>query len=365
MKSSAVILTRKIQLYIDHPDNAERKKILETLYRWQHMCFRSANYIFTHQFMIDQLGEFFYISDKIKLKLGNMHTDPGAVLTTSRQNTTYQLLAKYFGGELPSDIYSCLNRTAVTQYNREREAYWKGQKTIPNYQRNLPIPVKGRSLKQLCWTEDGRNLKFTLFKLPFRTCLGHFKDDKKELLQRIAAGSVHLSDSFIKLDKGKIFLLAVIRVNKENKPLQKNVVAEVSLSVECPLLVKIGTFSYRVGNREEFLYRRLAIQAAIKRAQATVGYNHSAHGKKRKFKSVTKYKGIEKNYVDYKLHVYSRRLIDLCIKHGAATILLLNQRENEQEAKRDEFLLRNWSLSGLKEKITYKAAKLGIEVVSE
>ena len=68
----------------------------------------------------------------------------------------------------------------------------------------------------------------------------------------------------------------------------------------------------------------------------------------------------ETNYVNHKLHVYSRKLIDLCVKHNAATLLLVNQQEKEAAAQADEFLLRNWSYYQLKEKIAYKASMVGL-----
>lgn len=62
---------------------------------------------------------------------------------------------------------------------------------------------------------------------------------------------------------------------------------------------------------------------------------------------------------------YPRCLIDLGIKHKAATLLLGDQQEKEEAAKSDEFLLRNWSYYALKQRILYKAAKAGIEVIIE
>jgi IS605 OrfB family transposase len=158
-------------------------------------------------------------------------------------------------------------------------------------------------------------------------------------------------------------LLLITYNDKEKHILSENIIAEATLSLDFPITVSIGTYSYRIGNKEEFLYRRLAIQAAVQRAQKAVSYCRPSNGKKRKYKAVTRYKGIEQNYVEQRLHVYSRRLIDLCIKHGAATLVLVAQEEKEQLTKEDAFLLRNWSFAALKEKIMYKAQKVGISVV--
>ncbi|WP_200869793.1 hypothetical protein [Pedobacter sp. V48] len=58
-------------------------------------------------------------------------------------------------------------------------------------------------------------------------------------------------------------------------------------------------------------------------------------------------------------------LIDLCVKHEAATLILVNQELKEEIAKDDQFLLRNWSYYSLKEKIAYKADRAGIQLVVE
>jgi IS605 OrfB family transposase len=63
------------------------------------------------------------------------------------------------------------------------------------------------------------------------------------------------------------------------------------------------------------------------------------------------------------LHVYSRKLIDFCVKHQAGTLILLNQEDKIGIAKEQQFVLRNWNYYELTEKIRYKAEKAGIELI--
>ncbi len=359
----AITLTQRIELKVNSSCPLIKKQVIDTLYSWQNMCFRSANYILTHQFLQDQIGELFYITEGTKLKFSSIHKDADGVLTTSRENTTYQVLSKHFKGMLPSDIYTGMNHMLVKKYNLEREQYWKGQKVLPNFKRDVPMPIKARSIKEITPLPGGTNFSFTLFKQPFRTCFKKNKHNKQTLFHEMMLGNLQCGDSLIQLLKGKIFLLLVTYTEKEKHILSENIIAEASLSTDFPVTVSIGTYSYRIGNKEEFLYRRLAIQAAVQRAQVGAKYCRSANGNKRKLKPVKRYKGIEENYIESRLHVYSRRLIDLCIKHGAATLVLVAQHEKEQIAKNDEFLLRNWSYAALKEKIMYKAQKAGINVI--
>ena len=67
------------------------------------------------------------------------------------------------------------------------------------------------------------------------------------------------------------------------------------------------------------------------------------------------------------LHKYSRALVDAAVNYKCGTIILVNQKEREQQAKKDDekgdkIILRNWSYYGLKSKIEYKAKLFGIKV---
>lgn len=178
-------------------------------------------------------------------------------------------------------------------------------------------------------------------------------------------GKVKLCTSSIKIEQKNIYLLATFQLARNLPALDTSVIAEASLSLDYPIIVIIGKARYTIGSKEEFLHRRLAIQAARQRLRQGACYNKAQHGKSRKFKALDHYKTKEKDYINHKLHLYSRRLIDICIKHQVATLMLVNQQSKEEAAKTDEFLLRNWSYHTLKEKILYKAAKAGIEVIVE
>jgi len=198
-----------------------------------------------------------------------------------------------------------------------------------------------------------------------KTCLGNDFNDKHKLLERVIKGEIKLCTSHIKLKEGKTFWLAVFEVEKEQHTLKPNVIAEASLSLEYPIVVKTTKAKLQIGSREEFLYSRLAIQAARKRAQEGIKYCKSGKGKKRKTKATNKFKEKESNYIYSRLHLYSRKLIDFCIKHQAGTLILIDQQEKISLAKEEAFVLRNWSYCDLMTKIKYKAEKAGIELITD
>jgi IS605 OrfB family transposase len=363
--STKIVLTRKVQILIDSKDSAYIKETYATLHQWQRICCKAANFIFTHCYLQEQVKEIFYLTDGTQAKLANIEKDENGILTTSKMNSTYQVLSRHFKGEMPMSILSCLNSSLVGLFQKERAEYYKGTRSLRNYRRDIPMPVAANDIRHLQQIKTGGNFSFTIFGIPFRTYLGRDFHDKRVLLGKLVSGEVKLCTSNIQLEKGKIYLLVAFEYVQEQHQLSPDVIVEASLSLETPIVATVQKSRYMIGNREEFLHRRLAIQAAITRAKKAASFNHSGHGRKRLVKSLDKYKAVEVNYINHKLHVYSRRLIDICIRHKAATLLLTNHSEAQEEQKEDQFLLRNWSYSNLKEKIAYKARKAGINVIEE
>ncbi|SEL96087.1 hypothetical protein SAMN05216436_1014 [bacterium A37T11] len=359
-----IILTRKIQVHIDCDDAEKRKAYYQQLWDWQWMAAKAANLIFTNLYVQDRVKDLIYFTDDVKVKIADKKKDEEGILNSSRMNTTYRILSSNFLGKMPSNIFSNLNNTLNSLYNSEREAYWKGEKSLRNYKRNIPLPFGADKLK-LANGDKGHDYMFSLFNIPFKTYLGKDRSDKKVLLQRTLAGTLKLRTSSLKIDQGKLYLLATFEMEQEEHHLNDAIIAEASLSLEHPIVVKVGKEHFQIGNKEEFLHRRLAIQAARHRLQRGSTFNKGGKGRKRKLKSLDDYTAKEISYVNSRLHLYSRRLIDTCIKTQAGTLLLVNQAKKEEVAKEEEFLLRNWSYYGLKEKIAYKAKKAGIHVIEE
>jgi len=162
MKKDTIILTRKIQIFIDCDDKEKRSEYYAKLFEWQDMVFRGANLVMTHQFIQEQMKDLIYLTDDVKVKLADGKKDPEGILKTSRMNTTYQVLSRYFKGKLNSDIMSSLNKMLIGNFNAERKEYWKGEKSLRNYKKGMPIPFSGNRVK-LSNDEKGREFKFTLF----------------------------------------------------------------------------------------------------------------------------------------------------------------------------------------------------------
>ncbi len=358
-------LTRKIQLLIDLPTKEERKEARSKLYQWQNRCFRAANLIVSHLYVQEMIKDFFYLSEGVKYKLADEKKDKDGILNRSQMGSTYRVVSDRFKGEIPTNILSNLNKTLVSMFNKNKQEYWKGERSLMNFKRNIAFPFGTEGVHGLSYDEEKKAFCFRLFSIPLKTYLGRDYTDKKKLLERVIAGETKLCTSHIKLKDGKIFMLAVFEIEKEKHSLKPKVIAEATLSLEYPIVVKIGKAKLTIGTKEEFLYRRLAIQAARKRAQEGATYSKSGKGRKRKTKAVERFRKLESNYVAHRLHIYSRKLIDFCIQHQAGTLILLNQEDKIGIAKEEGFVLRNWSYYELMTKIKYKAEKNGIELITD
>ncbi|MBD8489731.1 hypothetical protein IFO69_13320 [Echinicola sp. CAU 1574] len=363
MENPTLKLTRKIQLLVDLPTKEEKKEALSTLYRWRNRCFRAANLIVSHLYVQEMIKDFFYLTEGVRYKLADEKKDVDGILERSRIGSTYRVVSNRFKGEVPTDILSCMNNTLLSTFNKNKLEYWKGLRSLENLKRDIAFPFRPRNIKGLSYEEEKKAFCFHLFKIPFRTYLGGDFTDKRQLLARLLNDDIKLCTSHIKLEDGKIFWLAVFEIEKEEHGLKPEVIAEASLSLECPIVVKTGKKKLTIGTREEFLYRRLAIQAACRRAQVGATYCKSGKGRKRKLKAVNKFHHMEADYIRDRIHQYSRKLIDFCIKHQVGTLILLNQEDKIGITKEEEFVLRNWSYYELMTKIKYKAEKAGIELI--
>lgn len=365
MGEEEYVLARKIQLLINSDSKEERKNVWDTLYQWRYMCFKAANFIASHCYLQDQIKEMIYLTEGVKAKLSDMRKDPLGIFTTSGISTTYQMLSGKFKGEIPMQIIGALNNNIVSIINKERIAVVKGEKSVRNYKRTIPIPFPATALRKIKLSENGKFYTFVLYGLSFSTYFGVGENSSREMWDRAMNGNYKLCTSSIVMDKGKIFLLARFRIEKKEAITSKYVVAELSLSIEIPMILTIGKARYEIGNKEEYLHRRLAIQHARRRIQSGASTNRSAHGKKRKLKPVINFGDKERNYIDTKLHTYTRQVIDICVKNGVSALMLVDQQEKEQIAKGNPFILSNWGYYSLKEKLGYKAKIAGITIVSE
>ncbi len=367
--SKQVVITRKVQISFDVP-KSELKDCYTKIFGWQRIVHKAANWIVSHQYLIENVKDFFYLTDEVKVKLANIEKDEDGILTTSKDNTTYQLLSKAFKGECPMGMLSGLNTAVCKKYKSDAFKIKKGEISVPTYRDNIPMPIRSADISQWKATDDD-NFSFFVYGIPFKTYFGKDLSGNKEIFERaIVETEYKFCDSSIKMEKHggkwKMFLLAVFSFDKQVIKVDPEKVASCRLSMQYPIVVteKKDKF-WNIGTAEEFLHRRMAIKGGLQRLQKACKYNNGGKGREKKMEAIERFKKVEDNYINSRMHLYSRQLVDYCIKRGIGKIVLENYKEvvdeTHEETEKAKFLLQSWSYYSLSEKIKYKAAKVGIE----
>ena len=378
-----MIITRKIEIFICENDKDLRKEYYEKLYRNRDIAVKIANMGISHMFMLDNTTPYLSDEDREKIAYLGCPKADGHRNTATKRNAPYVAASIAFKGEADMGMASCLLQEVGKAYQDDRKkGMWN--KSLRSYKSNLPVPYKRERFVNLRFAEytDGEGKTrtgcfFTLMGIPFQMKFGRDRSNNHAVVKSVLDGQYKMCTSSIQCDGKKIFLLLCVDIPKKDFSPIEGKTLHCWLGVANPIVCSTevsakqdddsGYKVWEIGTKEEFLQRRLAIQAAVRRCQVANRYTVGGKGRKKKCKAIDRWHEVEKNYVDTKLHTYSRKLVDMAVKHRCAVIRLCAQEEREEEAKSDAggILLRNWSYFGLRGKIEYKAKMYGIKIEVE
>lgn len=374
-----MIITRKIEIYpIGSPE--EKKVHWNMLHSWQQMSYKLANYIATHRFIQDNLLQMVYLEEGVRYKLADRSKDELGILNSSSLNSTHKL--SHTLTELPGDIRACINQYVSSYYSKEKNEYYSGIRSLRSYRNTFPIPFSGRCIRRLHWNGEKNNFEFKLFGIPLRTTMGADRSNNRTIIERCLEGTYKLCGSSLLLnDKkqgGKLILLLRIDIPPQKMALKTENVTYACLSTDNAIVAINGReeektesimsrmlrSGYPIGTKDEFLYQKKQIRMSIYRAQQCAKYNKGGRGYKRKMQSVKHFEDKEHNYTETKVHTYSRLLVEFAKKNKSEKIILLEEDISPKAESEDKLLvLDSWNYYGLLEKIKYKAALCGIDVV--
>jgi transposase len=362
-------ITRKIEVYIDCTDKEKKKELYERLYFWRSTVVKCCNLVASHKFTLDNLKDYLYITEDLKLKLADSSKDEEGMLNCSSQNIGYKVLSAKFKGDMPAAIFSAVNTIVHKYYTKEKTEYYAGKRSLRNYRKSTPVPLPKTVFYEFKPDPERSNFTFQLlnsevYSIPFVTRLGRDRSNNRFIIDQMLEGKYPMCDSSIMIDdkRNKIFLLLCVEIPKQPlKPIEGKLL-HAELDIEYPITCTVDKKTIYIGNREEYLHRRTQIQAALRNLQKGLRYARGGHGRSRKLEAIDRFHLKEKNYITTKIHTYSSMLVDVAIKNRCEKIILINQEKKEEAAREDEFLLRNWSYYDMIDKITYKASKYGIVV---
>ena len=152
-----------------------------------------------------------------------------------------------------------------------------------------------------------------------------------------------------------------IKVPKQEKNLDENVVVGVDLGIAVPAMCALSNNEYKrkaIGSKQDLLDIRTKLQNECKRCQKSLKFTAGGHGRKKKLRHLELLKLKEIHYVETYLHKVSKEVITFALANHAQYINI----ENLSGYDKKKFILRNWSYYKLQQYITYKAEKYGIIV---
>lgn len=378
-----MIITRKIEVFICESDKDLRRSYYDKLYDIRNIAQKAANAATSHLFMLDNKIPYLDEASRETIQFVGTKGTPA-----SRQNAAYCVMSSLFKESMPGimDMLSNLSQYVTKYYNEDRK---KGlyKRSLRSYKDTLPIPYQRKSFKDLRFAEyeNGEGKKsegcfFSLAGIPFQMRFGRDRSGNRLIVERVINGEYKMCTSSIQINGNKCFLLLCVDIPKKEVKLDEDKTLFAFLGVLNPIICTCdvratkeydsGYKWFEIGTKEEFHYRRRQIQEAVRRCQINNRYSIGGKGRKKKCKAIDRYHNKEKNYVDTKLHTYSRMLVDLAIKHRCGKIVLMRETHREEDAKQqnqegDALVLRNWSYYGLKEKIEYKCKMHGIKIKEE
>lgn len=397
-----MVITRKIEIFVCEEDKELRKEYYKKLYDNRDIAVKVANMCASHMFMLDHSLPYLNQEDYENLTFLGVKGDK-----STRKNAPYVAASEAFKGVADMGMVSCVIQNVRKVYQHDRkQGMWN--RSLRSYKSNMPVPygpdrfINLRFVK--CVNQNGKEYDgcfFTLMGVPFQMRFGRDRSGNKVCIQRIleqqkfdlTAGKegsptgYKMSTSSIAFDKkfnpsknkdeNKIFLYLCVDIPPQTPKVNPKKVLFAYLGLAHPIQCYVNSKCddilsneaewISIGTAEEFTYRRAQIQAAIRRCQINCKYSKGGKGRKRKLQALERFHDKEKNYIDTKLHCYSRELVNLAVSHGCGTVFLVNQKEREDKAKSDNkkgkpTVLRNWSYFGLKEKISYKCKMAGIKL---
>lgn len=155
----------------------------------------------------------------------------------------------------------------------------------------------------------------------------------------------------------KIVLNLPIEMKAKVHELDESKVVGVDLGLAVPVVCATNFNVYsreKIGNYNDFLRRRVAIQNERKRIQSSLVTAKGGHGRKQKLQKLEMLKKRERDFVKTYNHMLSSKVVEYAISQNAKYIYM-EDLSGFSESEKKQFVLRNWSYYELQHMIEYKA----------
>jgi len=355
------ISTKRIEIYVEETDKELKDAYYKRLRDISYNSYRYANDIVNKQ----------YFKDLLKIGIGNSDNSITSaelkerlesVTETSEMNFGYKYTADDLKKALPSYVRSAVNNVVFKNYNSDKKDVLRGDKSIRNYRRNSSVSFVIKGLVGLKKAE-GKDFRFQLLSTPMKTKLGRDRSNNEAIFDAILSGKILMCDSQFQFKNDKLYLLLTIKTPKEKVKIDKNKTLGVDLGINIPIYVAVndGLTSKGFGTKDELFAKKQQFQSRRRSLQHNLAITKGGKGRNKKLKKLNSIKDSEKNYTKTYLDTITKAVINYAVSNKVGVITLEDLSGVKEHA--NEVVLRNWNIYDLQQKIKYKAANIGIEVV--
>lgn len=293
----------------------------------------------------------------------------------------YKALNSYIYSELSSEFkrlntanLSTTMKDVYDKFKREKLDYLKGEISIPNYKKTIPVDVAGRNI--FLELDDKNNkwgVTLSLLSNSFKKELGlnsgrvSFKlvvksGSQRSILENCLSGEYKTCASKLFYDKSKWFLN--LSYGFENKSLDTNYDDSLVMGI---YIGKFNAVCCAFNNNDRFLrleggdievYRERieARRRSLLKQSKECGDGRKGHGYHTRVKPIYSLSKKISNYRNTINHRYSKVIIEFAKKNCCGTIYM----EDLKNISKNDRFLKNWSYHDLQGKIIYKAKQYGI-----
>lgn len=264
-------------------------------------------------------------------------------------------------------------RESIKEYDKIFKEILKGNKTVPSFNQNQPIPISNQCIKII----DKSHIRFPIFSKDKMKSLGlnvnkgqpivKFKTSNKytkNIIHSILNGQYVIRDSHIQIDKKSVYINLVYKDTQVKQvAVDKNKILGLDLGISKAITMQVADtkkHDYIDGGEIEAFRQRVNKQRRQKQNQLKYcSDNRHGHGRKTLLKPLKHLEHKIENFKNLTNHRYSKYIVDYAIKNGCGTI----QMEDLTGISSDDSFLKIWSYYDLQEKIKYKANEYGIDVI--
>ena len=407
MAAEYTCITRKIEVHLHrHGDSEEAAQRLKEEYHiWEEInnnLYKAANRIVSHCFFNDAYEyrlklhsprfreienllkyakrykltkeELDGLKAERKLLFAEFKKQRQSFLGGSEQNSTYRVVTEEFLDVIPSNVLTCLNQNISGTYREYSLDVERGQRTIPNFKKGIPVPFPITSHGSLMIQRRVDGSIFIRFPkgLEWDLSFGRDRSNNREIVERVLSGQYNVGNSSIQETKsGKRFLLLVVKIPREIRTLNPHRIVGVDLGVAVPLSAALNDNEYggiSIGSYEQFTRVRMRMSAQKRELQRNLRHTtNGGHGIAQKLQALERLEGKERNWVHLQNHIFSKGIIEYALQNNAGVIQMerlagFGRDKNDEVDEGYKFILRYWSFFELQSMIEYKANAAGIEV---